>query len=303
MRFRLWKAVPVTDPVGAVSVLSTGTVRLRPQQVAGGGGPMMWWLFTTRRWAPPLPINFYVIEHREGLVLFDTGQDRASMTDPGYYPGGVTGLVYRRLSQFDIGPDQTLPALLAAAGYSVDDVRTTVVSHLHQDHVGGVAELTKSEVVTSEQEWRCLQAPRPERNGLLARHIRVPGVSWCPVGFAPTTDPDLAPFTAAHDLFGDGSLVLLPTPGHTPGSVSLLVRRPGRAPLLLVGDLTFSVDHLDREQLPGIGERVPLLETTRKLNALRQRQPDLVVLPAHDPTAADRLAGRARPAPHHAGPS
>jgi N-acyl homoserine lactone hydrolase len=276
--------------VGAVSVLSTGTVRLRPQQVDGSDGPMLRWLFTTRRWAPPLPINVYVIEHRDGLVLFDTGQDRAAVTDRRYYPGGVTGLVYRRLSQFDIGPDQTLPARLAAAGYGIDDVRTTVVSHLHQDHVGGVAELTKSEVVVAEQEWSCLQAPKPERLGLLPRHISVPGVNWRPVGFDPTGEEDLAPFSAAHDLFGDGSLVLVPTPGHTPGSVSLLVRRPGRPALLLVGDLTFSVDHLDREQLPGIGERAPLLETTRKVNALRARQPDLVVLPAHDPTAADRLA-------------
>jgi glyoxylase-like metal-dependent hydrolase (beta-lactamase superfamily II) len=153
-----------------------------------------------------------------------------------------------------------------------------------------VAELTKSEVVVSEPEWAGLRAPKPERLGLLGRHINVPGVSWRPVGFDRTDEDDLAPFTAAHDLFGDGSLVLLPTPGHTPGSVSLLVRRPGRPALLLVGDLTFSVDHLDREQLPGIGERVPLLETTRMVNALRARQPGLVVLPAHDPTAADRLA-------------
>jgi glyoxylase-like metal-dependent hydrolase (beta-lactamase superfamily II) len=280
----------VTEAVGKVSVLSTGTVRLRPPQVDGGGGPMLWWLFTTRRWAPPVPINVYVIEHRDGLVLFDTGQDRASTTDRRYYPAGVTGLVYRRLSEFDIGPEQTLPALLAAAGYGIDDVRTTVLSHLHQDHVGGVPELTKSEVVVAEQEWRCLEAPKPERLGLLPRHITVPGVDWRPVGFDPTAEGDLAPFTAAHDLFGDGSLILLPTPGHTPGSVSLLVRRPGRPPLLLVGDLTFSVDHLDREQLPGIGERAPLLETTRKVNDLRRRHPDLVVLPAHDPTAADRLA-------------
>jgi glyoxylase-like metal-dependent hydrolase (beta-lactamase superfamily II) len=84
--------------------------------------------------------------------------------------------------------------------------------------------------------------------------------------------------------------VLLPTPGHTPGSLSLLVRRAGRPPLLLVGDLSFGVEQLDREQLPGIGERAPLLATTRLVNQLRDRHPDLLVLPAHDPTAAARLA-------------
>ena len=47
------------------------------------------------QWTAPRPINVYVIEQPEGLVLFDTGQDRASVTDPGYFPGGANGLVYR----------------------------------------------------------------------------------------------------------------------------------------------------------------------------------------------------------------
>jgi N-acyl homoserine lactone hydrolase len=88
---------------------------------------------------------------------------------------------------------------------------------------------------------------------------------------------------------GDGSLVLLPTPGHTAGSVSLLVRRTPRPPLLLAGDLTYGVDLLQRGQLPGVGHRHLLAESTRKVLALQQQQPGLVVLPAHDPTAAQRL--------------
>jgi N-acyl homoserine lactone hydrolase len=48
-----------------------------------------------------------VIEHRDGLVLFDTGQDRASVTDPGYFPGGMTGFLYGRLARFEIGPQET----------------------------------------------------------------------------------------------------------------------------------------------------------------------------------------------------
>ena len=51
-----------------------------------------------------------MIEHRDGLVLFDTGQDRASVTDPGYFPGGMTGFLYGRLARFEIGPQETLSA-------------------------------------------------------------------------------------------------------------------------------------------------------------------------------------------------
>ena len=55
-----------------ISIISTGSVQIRPQHVRGTGSPLFWWLFTSRRWTEPRPINVYVIEHRDGLVLFDT---------------------------------------------------------------------------------------------------------------------------------------------------------------------------------------------------------------------------------------
>ena len=55
-----------------------------------------WWLLTSRQWTPPRPVNAYVIEHAQGLILFDTGQDRASVTDDAYFPGGFTRLTGRR---------------------------------------------------------------------------------------------------------------------------------------------------------------------------------------------------------------
>ena len=107
------------DPIATVSVLSTGTVRIRPEHVGPTRKNLYVWLATSRRWTDPRPINVYVIEHRKGLVLFDTGQDRASVTEPGYFPGGLNGVVYDRLARFDVGPDQTLTSRLAqqAAGH------------------------------------------------------------------------------------------------------------------------------------------------------------------------------------------
>jgi N-acyl homoserine lactone hydrolase len=80
----------VLQPIQRVSVVSTGTVQIRPQHVESTGSPLMWWLMTSRRWTEPRPINVYVIEHEKGLVLFDTGQDRASVTDPHYFPKGFS---------------------------------------------------------------------------------------------------------------------------------------------------------------------------------------------------------------------
>jgi glyoxylase-like metal-dependent hydrolase (beta-lactamase superfamily II) len=276
-------------PVRAVSVISTGTVRIRPEQAYGSRKPLYWWLMTSRRWTPPRPINVYVIEHARGLILFDTGQDRASVTDDTYFPRGVTGYLYDRLARFDIGEQDTLAAQLATLGYAPADVDTAIVSHLHEDHIGGLAELADADLLVSAAEWAELSRPGPELRGFLRGHIRLPGLKWHRVSPEPATDPGLAPFTESLDVMGDGSLVLLPTPGHTAGSMSLLVRRAARPPLLLAGDLTYGAEQLRRGQLPGVGARRRLAESTRKVLALADQQPGLVVLPAHDPTAAGRL--------------
>ena len=276
------------DPITAVSVLSTGTVRIRPEHVGPTRKNTYVWLATSRRWTGPRPINVYVIEHREGLVLFDTGQDRASVTEPAYFPGGLNGVVYNRLARFEIGPDQTLTGRLAAIGHRPSDVHTAVLSHLHQDHIGGLPELPGAEIVVSDTEWRSMRRPLAATRGYLRDHIELPRLRWRRV--TPEPLAGLGPFGTGHDLFGDGSLVLLPTPGHTPGSLSMLVRRPGRTPLLLVGDLTYDADLLAAGEVPGVGNKAQIRSVVADVNALRTELPGLTVLAAHDPAAADLLA-------------
>ena len=105
-------------------------------------------------------------------------------------------------------------------------------------------------------------APAPELRGLMRTHIQAPGLHWRLVTMEPASDPGLAPFTESLDVMGDGSLVLLPTPGCTAGSVSLLVRRGARPPLLLAGDLTDGAEAMPTPRgspwwsPPGVGGRM-----------------------------------------------
>ncbi|WP_020388526.1 N-acyl homoserine lactonase family protein [Kribbella catacumbae] len=270
--------------ISGVSALSTGSVRIRPEHVGPTDKNMYVWLATSKSWTPPRPINVYVVEHQDGLVLFDTGQDRASVTEPDYFPGGLNGVVYDRLATFEIAPDQTLSQLLKTSGHDIRDVHTAVLSHLHQDHIGGLGELSKARIVVAAEEWKSMRRPLPAARGYLRRHIERPDLRWDHINFESMSP--IGPFDQGHDLFGDDSLVLLPTPGHTPGSLSMLVRRPGRAPLLMVGDLTYDAELLAAGEIPGVGKKQELHRAVDMVNQLRDLYPDLVVLAAHDPAAA-----------------
>ncbi len=286
---------PVADPIRSVVSISTGSVRIHPEHAAGSRWPTAVWLLLSRTWGPARPVHCFIIEHRDGLVLFDTGEDPASVSDPAYFPvRGPAGLLYRRLARFDLGPEDGVAGELKAAGYSPEDVRIVVLSHLHLDHVGGLADLRHARIVVDEAEWRQLERRRPEMRGYLRRHIDVPGLRWERIGFSATEETDLAPFTTRHDLVGDGSLVLIPTPGHTAGSLSMVVRGAGGA-LLLVGDLAYDASSMDRGVVPGVGDRAQIRISTQRVLELATRLGGAAILPAHDPTTAGRLVAHRAP--------
>lgn len=112
----------------------------------------------------------------------------------------------------------------------------------------------------------------------------------------PPDDPLLPPFGGCYNVMGDNAMILMPTPGHTPGSLSMLVRSDGLPPLLLVADLAYDIKLLMKDQVPGTGDADTLRSTYTKVRALKEQLPDLVILGAHDPASAGALASSGWPA-------
>ncbi|MEO1241876.1 MAG: N-acyl homoserine lactonase family protein [Pseudomonadota bacterium] len=283
------RASIAASKIEAIQVLTTGWAEQHKEHRYGSWMPRMLWALTSQSWVK-LPINAFLIHHCDGPVLFDTGLDPAIETDPDYISQAIGRFLVRRIFRWNITAGDALRHQLDAVGVPPDQIRKVVISHLHFDHVGGIADVPNAELLVSEREWAQLSEPHPEHEWILREHIELPGADWRPISFVPTDDPLLKRFGGACDLIGDGSMVLIPTPGHTPGSLSMLVRSDDFPPVLLVGDLAYEPALIAEDQVPGTGDAKTLRESYAKVRGLKQDLPDLVILASHDPAASETMS-------------
>lgn len=173
-------------------------------------------------------MNAFAVEHPDGVLLFDSGQT-ALASQPGYFPRWHP---FFRLSRFELVEDDEVGPQLRRKGIDPTDLRWIVLSHLHTDHIGGMHGVSAREVLVSRIEWERGTGFAGRVRGYLPQH-------W-PSSVQPTLlelDRDgFGPFPGAYDVAGDGTLLVVATPGHTPGHSGLLVRR-AVDPVLLSGDL------------------------------------------------------------------
>jgi glyoxylase-like metal-dependent hydrolase (beta-lactamase superfamily II) len=207
----------------------------------------------------------FLIEHDRGLVLFDTGLDPRAATDA----EDVYGERARRMS-IRFTPEQRIPAQLEQLGFSVDDVTDVVLSHVHYDHVGGVNDFPGARLLVGEGELRYAWWPDPHTRGNYDYGVleRARPLAWTEVGF------DL-------DLFGDGSVTAIRTPGHTPGHLSLVVRLPSRN-FVLTGDCVVAREGLSTLfPMPFNVDIGASIRSVRKL-LLIERSADATIWVGHD---------------------
>lgn len=198
-----------------------------------------------------LPIPSYLIEHPKGRALFDSGMHPQCQTEP----GARVGERLARIFSFHYTAGDEVSARLEAIDRDPARIDYVINSHLHFDHAGGNALIPNATLVVQRAEWDA------GRDGELAARY---GFDQRDIDCG---HPVIAP-EGEYDVFGDGSVVCLPTPGHTPGHQSLRVRLDG-GDVVLAGDACYFCRTLRERRLPRfVYDREQMFASLDRLAAL-----------------------------------
>lgn len=199
-------------------VLDGGQIYLPKSHLAAGKGE------TTI----PLPDSMFLIDHPEGLVVFDTGLNPEAMPES-MRKNAVTK------------PDQRIDKQIIKLGYFPEDVKYVVISHYHLDHTGGMRLFPQATFIVRKEELKAAWRPENlDKEGYLFANYK----DTSDYNFIQPLDEE------SFDVFGDGSLVCIDTKGHTRGHQSLIVNLPESGKIVLAADAAALEENLLEKVLP-----------------------------------------------------
>lgn len=232
---------PAEVPNTTVHVLQTGAVNidraLAFRERTWHPAPYTGWFRpkSKRAW---VPVSTYLIEHPEGPVLVDTGWH----TDVRSNQRAHLGLLASSMYWGRLPEGKAIYEQLSGLGVSPADLRAVVLSHLHSDHVSGLEHVADAEeILVSRPEWDA-------RNDFGYIPSMWDGIE---IDSFELEDIPFGPFETGLDLFGDGAIYLVYTPGHSQGHVSVLANTASGW-VLLAGDVGYASRSWEEGILPGV---------------------------------------------------
>ncbi len=217
-----------------------------------------------------IPVPWFLIKHPKGNVVIDGGNAVEAALDKRAHWGAVVDAYDPIMDPRDNCVDQC-----RSVGVRPEDVRFVVQSHLHLDHTGAIGRFPRAEHIVQRIEYE--YAFDPDWFSAAA-YIRAdfdrPNLSWRFLG---------GEYTDHFDLFGDGVLRMIFTPGHSPGHQSFLLTLPNTGPILLTIDAAYTMDHWEDRALPGlVTSSVDAVHSVAKLRKIAADTNALLVT-GHDP--------------------
>jgi N-acyl homoserine lactone hydrolase len=213
--------------------------------------------------------NCYLIKHAKGWMLWDTGMSDAIANMPeGMKAAG--GLLTLRVTK-------TLASQLSELGLAPTDITRLAISHFHGDHCGNANLFTAATLYIQEPEYEAAFGAEPAK------------FNFSPAFYDKLRANPMMKLNGDHDVFGDGSVVILSTPGHTPGHQSLLVRLPKSGAVVLSGDMVHFEENWVNRRVPArnFDREQSVRSMARIAEILAQENAELWI--NHDKTQSARI--------------
>jgi N-acyl homoserine lactone hydrolase len=199
----------------------------------------------------------YLVKHGDDYLLWDTGH---AMTTPNVAPKVS---IVDQLAKLDLKPEQ---------------IKYVGISHYHGDHTGQVASFPSATLLIGSREWDAITAPKPAE-----------GVNYKPFEHWAKGEGKLEALALDKDVFGDGSVIVLRTPGHTPGHQSLLVKLPQMGNVIIVGDAAHFRENWDSDGVPTFNfDRAQTVASVERLKKIAANLKATVII-QHDLRDVDKL--------------
>lgn len=246
--------------------------RLETLRMLGVGTPRSRWLW--------LPVPAFLITHpTAGPLLVDT----AFHASVAAKPSANLGRIASAYGKPRIEPGRDVAAQLRDRGLDSQKIGLVVMTHLHFDHTSGIAEFPSATFVISKREWdHAVNDPRPGLHGYNHAHFDYL-FDYRTVDFDGPAISSYASFGRTFDLFGDGSVRLAYTPGHTPGHCSVIARLKDRD-FVIAGDAIYTYAQLeDGDPPPQPADPHLWRRSLRELQQFARTYPRAVIVPGHDP--------------------
>jgi len=229
-------------------------------------------LFRSAKKRIRIPVKAFLIEHPKGKILVDTGWDSTVREHPVRTLTFPLWLTSKPYLPEGLAVDEQLSAL----GISPENLDYVLMTHMDIDHDSGLKLVRNAKkILVSPGEWDAIHS----------RQIRYAKGPWkgIPIGLMPLSDDPDAPFRKSWDIFGDSSIKVILTPGHTQGSVSVMISGTNGF-ALIVGDTGYNRSSWDSQKLPGpVYDKTDMKKSLAWVQTTRQDPACIAVLASHDP--------------------
>lgn len=225
-----------------------------------------------------LPVSAYLIVHPKGNVLIDTGWDTVYAKER---PRQMLGML-DKISAPIINADEGIDSKLKKLNLSAEDIDHVFISHMDFDHTSGLRLVSAAkDIRTAQEEWEACNKPS-------LRYVDT-WTNICDMKSFAYTESGIGPVGRSYDVFGDGSVLLVHTPGHSHGLFSVMIR--GREKYLVLGnDAAYLPESFSEHRRPGFTVSNELADKALDWLIDCKRDPDcLGVFVNHDPTVPEQL--------------